>query len=245
MASFEKILTHLFNKDNNSMLSDTDPSRSGVSPVNSEDIVSMLGLDDSFAPGISYIIDFCNDNNMYITNWDDLRAVCNYIIDNHLASPTINENLNHIMLKIGVAEYFGLHLISGYHGTGLKSITGVAEISNSFGNVSSGEEFEWFCTSILEKNGYTNIITTPVSGDHGVDIITEKDSIKYAIQCKYYSSPVGNKAVQEVFSGRAFYKCDIAVVMTNNTFTKQAIQEATALGVKLWDVNYLQSLVNT
>ncbi|RKM58494.1 restriction endonuclease [Butyrivibrio sp. X503] len=108
--------------------------------------------------------------------------------------------------------------------------------------MSDGEEFELYCVSLLELNGYKNVSLTPVIGDHGVDIIAEKDNIKYDIQCKYYSVPVGNNAVQEVFTGRAFYKCDIAIVMTNSTYTRQAIEEATALGVKLWDGDYLQDL---
>ena len=108
----------------------------------------------------------------------------------------------------------------------------------------SGEEFEDYCASLLKENGYINVETTKASGDHGIDIFAEKDFISYAIQCKYYSSPVGNSAVQEAFSGKGFYQKDIAVVMTNNSFTPQAIEEAQQLRVKLWDGDFLRDVFN-
>ncbi len=99
----------------------------------------------------------------------------------------------------------------------------------------SGREFEKFVATLLKLHGYTNISTTPYSGDHGVDILAKKDSVSYAIQCKRYQGRVGNKAIQEVFTGQHYYKSDIAVIVTNSYFTRQAIQEASRLKVKLWD----------
>ena len=61
----------------------------------------------------------------------------------------------------------------------------------------SGEQFEEFCADILRGNGYIDVQVTPTTGDHGIDILAKKDGVKYAIQCKRYSKPVGNKAVQE------------------------------------------------
>ena len=36
---------------------------------------------------------------------------------------------------------------------------------------------------------------TAISGDQGVDIIAYRDRVKYGIQCKCYSSNVGNSAI--------------------------------------------------
>lgn len=105
-----------------------------------------------------------------------------------------------------------------------------------------GIQFEEYCVSLLERSGFTNISTTKASGDHGVDILAENMDTSYAIQCKYYSGAVGNSAVQEAFSGKAYYDRDIAVVMTNSVFTQQAIDEASKLKVKLWDGNRLRSM---
>lgn len=39
----------------------------------------------------------------------------------------------------------------------------------------------------------------------------------------------------EYYSGKKHYNCDIAIVVTNNTFTEQAIQQARETQVILWD----------
>ena len=46
---------------------------------------------------------------------------------------------------------------------------------------------------------------TPQSGDQGADLIIEKYGLKFVVQCKFYSNPVGNKAVQEVIAAKGFY----------------------------------------
>lgn len=106
----------------------------------------------------------------------------------------------------------------------------------------SGEEFEEFCADVLRGNGYTDVEVTKGSGDHGVDVLAKKDGLKYAIQCKRYSKPVGNKAVQEVYSGKDIYKADVAVVMSNMDFTQQAIEDARKLNVELWNRDKIYSL---
>lgn len=107
-----------------------------------------------------------------------------------------------------------------------------------------GHLFEYYCADVLRKNGYTQVAVTKGSGDQGVDIIAVKDSIRYAIQCKNYASPLGNKPVQEVTAGKFFYNCHVGVVMTNSTFTTGAQELAQATGVLLWDRNKLIEFIN-
>ena len=107
-----------------------------------------------------------------------------------------------------------------------------------------GHEFEYFCADILRKNGYSNVDVTKGSGDQGIDIIAYKDGIKYGIQCKCYASDIGNKAVQEAFSGKTFYGCHVAAVITNRYFTSSAKTLAEKNGVLLWDRNKLEELIN-
>lgn len=97
-----------------------------------------------------------------------------------------------------------------------------------------GHEYEYACAQYLKRNGFTKVQVTKASGDQGIDIIATKGK-KYGIQCKYYSGAVGNKAVQEAYAGSKFYGCDVAVVMTNNTFTKSAKELAEKLSVELWE----------
>ncbi len=106
-----------------------------------------------------------------------------------------------------------------------------------------GHDFEYFCADMLKKNGFENVEVTRGSGDHGIDILAEKNDITYAVQCKCYSSDIGNAAVQQAHTGKSIYKKDIAVVLTNRYFTAQAKEEAAALGVKLWDRDKLNSMI--
>jgi len=55
------------------------------------------------------------------------------------------------------------------------------------------------------------------------------------VQCKFYSHPVGVSAVQQVVGGMAYYDCDRAMVITNNTFTRQAKELAERNDVELLD----------
>ena len=126
----------------------------------------------------------------------------------------------------------------------LKNTPFISNTTNRNFDCMNGYDFELFCTDLLYKNGFSSVIRTPGSGDHGIDILAEKDGISYAIQCKCYSENIGNKAIQEAHTGKSIYKRDIAVVLSNRYFTDQAIEEARLLGVKLWDRNILIQLIN-
>lgn len=107
-----------------------------------------------------------------------------------------------------------------------------------------GVEFENYCAELLTAKGFENVETTPPSHDYGVDIIADKDGITYAIQCKCYSDAVGVRAVQEAYAGKDYYGCMVAVVMTNQSFTKNAMGFAEKLNVILWDGDYVMGLIH-
>ena len=106
-----------------------------------------------------------------------------------------------------------------------------------------GHEFEAFCAALLLANGFSKAEVTRGSGDNGVDIIAEKGGITYAIQCKRYTSNIGNKAVQEVYSGKSIYQTHVAAVLTNQFFTPQAIEAAEIHKVLLWDRADLEKMI--
>ena len=54
-----------------------------------------------------------------------------------------------------------------------------------------------------------------------------------ALQCKLYSNPVGNKAVQEVAAGRVLQHAKYGAVVTNSTFTPSAWELAASNGIHL------------
>ena len=125
--------------------------------------------------------------------------------------------------------------------------TTVSEFSSTqielvnFDDISTGQEYEIVCQEILEALGWT-VNNTPTSGDQGADLIAEKEGCRLVIQCKFYSTSVGNKAVQEVVAATRYYEADLGVVVSNNTFTKSARQLAESNSVILLHHDDLESL---
>lgn len=107
-----------------------------------------------------------------------------------------------------------------------------------------GHQFEYACADILKSNGYKHVKVTRGSGDFGVDIIAEKDKVKYAIQCKRYNHKLDNTPIQEVVGGIAYYQCDKGAVMTNQYFTEPAKQLAQVNDVELLDRDNLLHMVD-
>lgn len=97
----------------------------------------------------------------------------------------------------------------------------------------TGHDYERVVAAYLRNKGYNRVEVTKGSGDYGVDVIAHKGKKKYAVQCKYYTSPVSLGAVQEVIAGKAMYNCNAAMVVTNSTFTEAAEKLAKQNGVKL------------
>jgi restriction system protein len=83
-------------------------------------------------------------------------------------------------------------------------------------------EFELFCAQVLRENGWDARVTKG-SRDQGVDVIAAKGGLRVVIQCKLYTGPVGNKAVQEVSAGRAYENAHFGVVVSNNRYTASAV----------------------
>lgn len=104
-----------------------------------------------------------------------------------------------------------------------------------------GHEFEQWVAGRLELHGWRADVTAG-SGDQGLDIIARRDGRKIGIQCKRYDGAVGNKAVQEAFSGRAFHRVDAAVVITTGRYTESAKALSRKTGVHLLHVKDIPRL---
>ena len=99
----------------------------------------------------------------------------------------------------------------------------------------TGIEFEKFAKGFLENIGFSNLKTTKMSGDFGVDIVGNLNNQKYVIQAKRYNRPVNLKSVQEVYAGMKYYEADFCMVVSNNIFTEAAIELAKSCNCKLID----------
>lgn len=106
----------------------------------------------------------------------------------------------------------------------------------------TGSEFEIFVGELFKEMGYKTTVTK-ASGDQGIDVVAEKNGLRFGVQAKCYSNTVSNSAIQEVVAGISFYKCDKAIVITNNFFTNSAIQLAKANDVVLWNREMLKQKI--
>jgi restriction system protein len=93
-------------------------------------------------------------------------------------------------------------------------------------------EFEHYCARMLTKQKW-NAQVTQASGDQGVDIVAEKRGLRIVLQCKKYSKPVGNRAVQEIVAGIAHENAERGVVVATNGYTRAAERLAASNNVLL------------
>lgn len=97
-----------------------------------------------------------------------------------------------------------------------------------------GRVFEEFVARLLSHRGYTTKIT-PSSNDKGVDIVARRNGARIAVQCKRQRRPVSRRAVSDVVTGKGFYHCADAMVITNTWFTSGARDLARSTGCVLVD----------
>lgn len=114
----------------------------------------------------------------------------------------------------------------------------------AFNSLMSPRDYERYCSDLLSVAGWSTQLT-PTSGDQGADIICEGGGIRMVVQCKLYSSPVGNGAVQEVIAAKQFEFADEAVVVSNAEFTRSAKELANVSGVLLLNHEQLGTLLPT
>ncbi len=110
------------------------------------------------------------------------------------------------------------------------------ELSERFEEVRfmSGAQFEVFVADLFEAMGYQTMVLGGV-GDQGVDVVVNPRGKRIAVQCKNYSKPVGNKAVQEVYAGARHHRCVEAWVVAPAGYTSGAMELARSTDVSLCD----------
>lgn len=101
-------------------------------------------------------------------------------------------------------------------------------------DVMTGHEFEVYLGELFKRHGYKTKVTS-ASGDYGADLILHKGGQKIVVQAKRYKNSVGIRAVQEIIPAIAYYKADVAWVVTNSYLTKQAQNLADANEVVVID----------
>ncbi|QGM45857.1 restriction endonuclease [Methylocystis heyeri] len=93
-------------------------------------------------------------------------------------------------------------------------------------------EFEHYCAQVLREMKWDARVTQ-ASGDQGVDIIADKRGRRIVVQCKKYSKPVGNRAVQEIVAAIAHVDAERGVVVATCDYTPAAQRLAASNDVLL------------
>lgn len=103
----------------------------------------------------------------------------------------------------------------------------------------SGYEFEHILAEILSRvEG--DATATEASGDQGLDVVWFRETTTVGIQAKAYdtNNPVGNSAVQEIYTGTAVrgseYSIDTPAVVTTSRYTDGARKAADSSDVTLY-----------
>lgn len=104
------------------------------------------------------------------------------------------------------------------------------------------KEFEKFVGELMKRRGYATTVVGQ-AGDMGVDVVAQKGNRKYAVQVKRHSSRVSRRAVSDAVAGKRHYKCNAAMVVTNNYFTKGAEELARSTKCQLVDRDTLAAWI--
>ena len=85
-------------------------------------------------------------------------------------------------------------------------------------------EFEIWCSEYLSNLGFTNIMVLPIGPDAGKDIICEKNSEKFYIECKRYSpnSYISSFQVEKLLGSMTSDNIKNGLIITTGDLSKEA-----------------------
>jgi HJR/Mrr/RecB family endonuclease len=106
----------------------------------------------------------------------------------------------------------------------------------------SPAEFETLLVRLFTAMGYT-VQHSGKTGDQGCDLILNSAQTRYIVQAKRYNVTVGNDAIQQAVAAQKFYDCNKSMVVTNSSFTNEAVALAKANNVDLVNTKLLNELL--
>lgn len=131
--------------------------------------------------------------------------------------------------NLSAAVSVGVAVFCGWAGLPLwaKALRHGAYLSSGMHEIDAmtGLDFENYVAARLRAAGY-RVALTEVTGDFGVDLIAWRAGERIAIQCKRHGRRIGAAAVQQVVAGALLHGCTSTMVVSNQEFTRAAIQLA-------------------
>ena len=103
----------------------------------------------------------------------------------------------------------------------------------------SGTDFELLVQSLLQKEGYENVVRMGGAGDLGVDIMATRRGAQglehWIFQCKRWISKVGSDPIQRLYAERMRRGLDHAVCVTTSGYSKAGKAAAVDFDVEMVD----------
>ena len=108
----------------------------------------------------------------------------------------------------------------------------------------SWQAFERMVSRVLIISGFSDARIVGQSGDHGADVIANKNGIRWLFQVKHWKQPVGISVIDETIKAAAFYEAKVPVIVASNGFDSKARDYQKLLlenmvPLQLWDVSFL------
>ena len=85
-------------------------------------------------------------------------------------------------------------------------------------------EFEIWCSEYLYKLGFNNIIMFPIASSIGKDIICEKDSEKYYVECKKFNDdkPIAPFHIEKLLGTMISDNINNGIIITTSNISKES-----------------------
>lgn len=106
----------------------------------------------------------------------------------------------------------------------------------------SPADFERWCAARLREQGYA-VQHVGAQGDHGIDLIAQRDGERTIVQCKRWNSSktIGESHIRDLYGAMHDANAVRAVVVTTGYFSEAATSWAQGKPILLWDVERLAS----
>jgi restriction system protein len=104
----------------------------------------------------------------------------------------------------------------------------------------SPAQFEEWCADRLREQGY-RVTVVGGQGDHGIDVIAEREGERMAVQCKRWFSvrQVGEPQIRDLLGAMQHEHATSGMVLTTGQFSAAATTWAQGKPIKLWGVEQL------
>ena len=104
----------------------------------------------------------------------------------------------------------------------------------------SPDQFEEWCADRLREQGY-RVSVVGGQGDHGVDLIAEREGARMVVQCKRWFGVrlVGEPQIRDLFGAMQHEQASSAMVMTTGQYSEAATTWAQGKPIRLWGAEQL------